>query len=372
MNGSAMFGMYATFLAGCSGDDSEGAEEADADTDTDSDTDSDADSDSDSDTDTIDVGTYSPAPVAILPLGDSITEYNYRYNLWTKLVDSGYSFDLVGSMTDEPLLDGAVHTWPEYGGLTLDSDHEGHSGWTSAHILNPPAWDSGRGSLSDWLADYTPDVVLIHLGTNDAFYERDNAAVMGSLSAIIELLRKDNPNVQVHLAKIIPLLFPYKGGGTYDDIVQGYNLAIEELASRLGTQSSPVILVDQYTDFDGKVDTYDLVHPSASGDEKMAAKWMASIEANTAPIGIPDAYVSTESPLVVDSAAGVLANDRSLVGSLRAYLLQSPTHGSLTIYSDGSFEYEGDGTPDQFKYRADDGTDSSRSVTVSVCAGKGC
>jgi lysophospholipase L1-like esterase len=350
-------------------DDGGGSEESDADTDsdTDSDTDTDTDSDTDSDTDTgatIDVGAYTPPPVTILPLGDSITQWNYRYNLWTKLVDSGYAFDFVGSMADEPLLDGKPTKWPTHAGLTLDSDHEGHAGWRTNQMLNPKA-------LADWLVDYTPDLVLIHLGTNDAFAERGNAAVMGDLTSIVELLRADNPHVHVHLAKIIPLVYPRKGGGTYDDIVQGYNLGIAELAARLHTPSSPIVLVDQYEGFDGEKDTYDLVHPNASGDEKMATKWKASIDVDAGPIAIGDVYESNETALVVDGATGILANDRALAGSVRAQL-GAPPRGALTLYSDGAFEYTGDGKPDQFTYRADDGTDTSPAVTVSVCAGEGC
>jgi lysophospholipase L1-like esterase len=46
----------------------------------------------------------------------------------------------------------------------------------------------------------------------------------------------------------------------------------------LGTDKSPVILVDQYSGFDGKADLYDMVHPNASGEEKMAAKWFDAMQ----------------------------------------------------------------------------------------------
>lgn len=125
---------------------------------------SDTDAGTDTDTDTVttvEVGPYDALPVRILPLGDSITEYCYRYNLWTKLVDADYAFDLVGSMTDAPLLDGQAHTWPSYAGLDLDTDHAATRAGRAANPDHPRSWDADKGTLYDWLEGYTPDVVLV-------------------------------------------------------------------------------------------------------------------------------------------------------------------------------------------------------------------
>ena len=51
-----------------------------------------------------------------MPLGDSITAYGDRYDRRTKLVDAGYRFDLVGSTSGCPLMEGAVHPWPPHAG----------------------------------------------------------------------------------------------------------------------------------------------------------------------------------------------------------------------------------------------------------------
>ena len=347
--------------------DSETDTDTDADTDTDSDTDSDGDGDTDGDTDTdavttVDVGGYRPDPIRIVPLGDSITAYCYRYNLWTKLVDAGYSFDLVGSTASYPLLEGAVYTWPSYAGREMDTDHEGHPGLTSGDILATPG-------LSDWLTAYTPDVALIHLGTNDSVYLLDPKVVAGNLATIIDTLRADNPQVHIDLAQIIPW---GERGGTYDIIIQGYNAAIADLAARLSTPSSPIALVDQYTGFDTATDTFDTVHPNASGDEKMAVKWMEAIIADSAPIAVDDAFVSPKDPLSVANVTGLLSNDRSFGASVTAIVVDPPTHGHLTLYSDGAVDYTGDGTPDTFTYAAIDGTRTSVPARVTICAGPAC
>jgi len=60
-------------------------------------------------------------------------------------------------------------------GLNFDQDHEGHWGWRTDEILN------GRlaaGSLTEWLDYYTPDVVLIHLGTNDVYQNQSTTSTV--------------------------------------------------------------------------------------------------------------------------------------------------------------------------------------------------
>jgi len=92
---------------------------------------------------------------------------------------------------------------------------------------------------------------------------------------------------------------------------------------------------------------------------------------NDLPVGVIDTYSTDEdTPLVVDVASGVLANDTDVDGdSLTAIKLTDPTNGSLTILADGSFTYtpaaEFSGS-DSFTYNANDGTSDSSSVTVSI------
>ncbi len=228
----------------------DGDADADTDADTDTDTDADADADADTDTDTdadtdviqIDVGPFTAAPVTVLPLGDSITEFNYRYDLWTLMVDTGWSFDFVGSRASDPLADGVPTTWPPHSGLALDADHDGHAGWTSGEVLGPaPDWDRAAGTLGDWMVDYDADVALIHLGTNDAFYELDADVVVDNLARIVDALRDDHPTVHLYVAQIIPLPYPLWSGGTYDRYVVAYNDAIAAELPAKSTPESPIV-----------------------------------------------------------------------------------------------------------------------------------
>jgi ELWxxDGT repeat protein/VCBS repeat-containing protein len=82
-------------------------------------------------------------------------------------------------------------------------------------------------------------------------------------------------------------------------------------------------------------------------------------EANAAPVATADGYVASEDvTLVVDAAAGVLANDLDPEGDpLTAMLVTGPANGALALAADGSFSYAPDANfsgNDGFSYRASD------------------
>jgi VCBS repeat-containing protein len=92
---------------------------------------------------------------------------------------------------------------------------------------------------------------------------------------------------------------------------------------------------------------------------------------NDAPVSAGDAYVVAEdSALTVDAIGGVLANDTDVDGdALTASLVDKPSHGTVTLAADGSFEY----TPaadfageDSFTYLAGDGQADGELTTVAI------
>jgi len=93
---------------------------------------------------------------------------------------------------------------------------------------------------------------------------------------------------------------------------------------------------------------------------------------NHAPVGASDTYsVNQGNDLAVPVASGVLANDTDPDAgtTLSAIIVAGPTHGTLTLASNGSFsftpvaDYSGS---DTFFYRASDGSLTSNLVTVTI------
>ncbi len=92
---------------------------------------------------------------------------------------------------------------------------------------------------------------------------------------------------------------------------------------------------------------------------------------NTPPIAEDDYYsINEDNTLVVYAWNGVLNNDTDAdEDPLTAVKISDPSHGTVTLNSNGSFVYEPDtnynGT-DSFTYRANDGTDNSNIATVTI------
>ncbi len=203
--------------------------------------------------------TADQAAVRIMPLGDSITQgysTSYRRPLWLALRDAGKNMDFVGSM------DGHYAGGEEPG--DYDVDHEGHWGWTADEVL---------ARIGHWVVRSDPDIVLLHLGTNDIGRGQDPPGVVDEILRIIERIRAYNPGIHVLLAAIIPV-----DHEAANERVSQFNAALAELAQSLDSGPSRVLLVDQFEGFDAGRDTYDGLHPNAGGIRKMAAKWFAALQ----------------------------------------------------------------------------------------------
>lgn len=218
--------------------------------------------------------------IRIVPLGDSITqgvgndypEYKgydtYRRRLYRLLINAGYQVDFVGSMSKMVNCGAPAHE-------DFDPDHEGHFAWRTDHIINGVSRGCrGAGKLSDWLKTYTPDIALVHLGTNDIFQRQSVDSTLNELRKIIRILRSDNNGVAVFLARILPV----NDKDSNERIVR-LNTRMDEVAADMDQPGSRVIIVDQYSGFDPVADLFDGVHPNLQGEEKMAQRWFEAIDA---------------------------------------------------------------------------------------------
>ncbi|MBL0887218.1 cellulose-binding protein [Myceligenerans sp. I2] len=201
-------------------------------------------------------------PVRIMPLGDSITGSPgcWRGNLWQLVTDAGYDVDFVGS---------------QYAGCApagADLDHEGHGGALVTNVV-------ASGETRTWLEQNTPDVVLLHFGTNDVWSNVPPSQILDAYSSIVADLRELNPDATVLAAQIIPLE-PDASFGCTDCAQRAVNLnaQIPAWAASLSTAESPIVVVDQWTGFDASNDAYDGVHPNDSGNVKIAARWFDALD----------------------------------------------------------------------------------------------
>jgi len=220
--------------------------------------------------------------INILPIGDSITqggradraEYTYRYPLFYKLKDAGYDVNFIGSLKTG--LSGEFK-WPDKDGVAFDPDHEGHYGWKTAAV---------RDKLAEWSTAWNaiPDIVLIHLGTNDRESNDYNADIVQPLKDMVTFLRTKNPRVAVIIGHL----------NFNEEQAVTIRKAVASGVKELTTKESPVIEVATYDGWNpdpahAESDTFDWAHPNERGQIKLADKWLTAMR----PLLVRDAAGST-------------------------------------------------------------------------------
>jgi lysophospholipase L1-like esterase len=204
------------------------------------------------------------APVRIMPLGDSITAGPgcWRAKLWHRLESDGYTgLDFVGTQSDG----GGCNP-----GYSYDFDHEGHGGYSATGIAD-------NNQLPPWLAATNPDIVMVHLGTNDMW--GGYIPLETKLTAFTKLvgqMRDNNPNVKIVVAQIIPM--SAAACATCPADVAAFDQAIPAWAAGLTTAQSPISVADLWTGYDAVADNVDGTHPNDGGFQKMADAWAPALE----------------------------------------------------------------------------------------------
>jgi len=204
--------------------------------------------------------------VKILPLGDSITQsvsehFSYRYYLWQKLIETDFNCDFVGSINHNY---NGNPSWDNCNGLSFDRDHEGHWGWHANEI---------QDHIQTWLNQYSPDIVLLYIGTNDIFSGESASQTSNEILGIIRELRFHDPQIAILLGKLYPTTYIQ-----FNNSILELNLKLEVFAIQESTSQSPIVIVDHFTGFDPDLDTTDGIHPNDSGEKKMANNWFIAIQ----------------------------------------------------------------------------------------------
>ncbi|MEV0459342.1 cellulose binding domain-containing protein [Catellatospora methionotrophica] len=206
-------------------------------------------------------GSAAAVPTRIMALGDSITGSPgcWRATLWNRLQSTGYTdIDMVGTLPTQGC------------GVAHDGDNEGHGGYLATNIAN-------QNQLVGWLSATLPDVVLMHLGTNDVWSNLPSSQILTAFSKLVDQMRASNPAMRILVAKIIPM--NPSGCAECGARVVSFNNAIPSWAAGKTTAQSPITVVDQWTSFNTATDTYDGVHPNAAGDQKMSDRWYPPLTA---------------------------------------------------------------------------------------------
>lgn len=223
-------------------------------------------------------GTYRPCPTngmpcKIMPFGDSITDGygtagGYRVELFRLAHQAGKNITFVGSGSNGPAM---------VDGVAFPPNHEGHSGFTIA-----PA--GGRSGISPLVAtvmpQFTPHIVTLMIGTNDAIDDYQMAMAPTRLGALIDSIFAQLPNVLLVVAEPIP---------SQDDALnarlQTYNAAIPAVVKARADAGRHILLVDMYSPFAANASyktalLKDTWHPNEAGHVILGARWYATVAAS--------------------------------------------------------------------------------------------
>lgn len=201
------------------------------------------------------------AQTRIMPLGDSITGSPgcWRALLWRDLQAAGItSIDFVGTLG------------PQGCGIPHDGDNEGHGGFLAVNIAS-------QNQLPAWLNATRPDIVMMHLGTNDVWNALSPQVILTAFSTLVDQMRASNPNMKILVAQIIPMN-PSNCADCGNRVI-ALNAAIPGWAAGKSTAQSPITVVDQWTGFNTATDTNDGVHPIDPGNVKIANRWRPALTA---------------------------------------------------------------------------------------------
>lgn len=196
----------------------------------------------------------------ILTLGDSITvgccnpSVGYQQFLAENLSNDGYSFSFVGSVRN-------AH------GINI----EGHGGFTPAQLAN---------GIDNWLASSTPDIVLLHAGTNgitrNSLNFDPNTAQWGSqvndVQTLLQSIVNFNPNTYVIVADIINKRTP-------DTQTSVFNEQLNLMLQTIFGNNSRISIVDfeNLLDADPANNYSDAVHPAEPGFKLIADGWYTAL-----------------------------------------------------------------------------------------------
>jgi lysophospholipase L1-like esterase len=225
-------------------------------------------------------GTAHAGKWKIMPLGDSTTAATcVRARLWQRLSAANKTnVDFVGTEKSTGCSDSVP--------ANFDQDNEGHSCYIVSNLVNVGAkpscanldYASNSTDLAKWFDGQMPDIVLMHFGTNDVWNGYAPEMILPAYKAVLDKLRMQNPRLKLFVAQIIPL--KPDAGKNYDLIVRTLNAAIPKWASDNATSASPIVVVDQFTNYDVATDNQpDGVHPNPTGSDKIAKNWFDAIQA---------------------------------------------------------------------------------------------
>ena len=233
----------------------------------------------------------------VMPIGDSITRGYYACSYRTQLVQSlanlnSCSINMVGSMFSPEYPPSGTCT-------TANINHEGHGGWATTNFLTI---DEGSTipRIRIYLNDNTPDIVLLHIGTNDmgngtgkfevgTYNSSTNQGTntIGRIVTMIEEVYAANSNAHVFVADLIPVTT----NSTHNTNISQLRTVIGSMVTDRANDGDDITLVPVSSGYTSDMMQSDGIHPNAEGEEHIAGKFLTAMQSQgiCPPTSVPSA-----------------------------------------------------------------------------------
>jgi lysophospholipase L1-like esterase len=207
----------------------------------------------------------------IMIIGDSISAGPgcYKKFLLKDLKDNGYSsFEFVGEYTDD-CGGGVMHS-----AVSCSTAEQ----YTQASFTVPNCTSKTYQGLAPLVTKHKPDLLMIHLGVNDAWGNRSVATILGSYAKLVEQARAQNPKIVIVVAQIQKIKPDCSNDAVYA-LTESLVKAVPDWAAKQNQATSPLFVADLWTNSDfSKAETLDCVHPNDVGAERMGLNWYNALK----------------------------------------------------------------------------------------------
>jgi len=271
-------------------------------------------------------------------MGDSITQGgngdhpSYRYQIFKNLATQGVPINATAGYKFVGSLNGGYNnsslTTPDVNGQVFENNHDGHFGWRAFWIngrialpTNRRSSNRGEGTIENWTGQaspqeyvtsggtkdfpdlttsgtgvaspytaYTPDTASILIGINDIAGGSPATTVRDDIGTMIDQLQAANPNIRIFINQTL------HSNQSYNATVDALNALLPALAQSKTTATSCVWVIEANTGFDPVTQTYDNVHPNASGEEYVGNR----IAGGMGIIAMPQPAIANNPPPVIE------------------------------------------------------------------------
>ena len=289
----------------------------------------------------------------LMPLGDSITwgtnpddstSPGYRRRLDSLLTAAGYQVNFIGSLSGGEPQD-------------FDRDNEGHPGWFAGSPSYPDNMSQDMGyNLTSFLNANPPNVILLHMGTNDigedgATWEKTATQAAQRVGNLLDTIYNFNSdpshNIVIFLAQIIDDADKRNNtdsaywSSTIHQKCLDFNSYLASTIVPGRPSNQKIVLVNMYnalgrnyhTPSNPYFDTQYDVHPNTLGYNKMADTWFAALQNYYQPVLASPGNGVTGQPtnLVLSWSAPQAASDMLSHSESFNYELQVATNPDFSL-----------------------------------------